>query len=205
MGTKERRIQERKTLKDDIMLAAKNIATHEGWNAVTIRKIAEKIEYTPPIIYEYFRDKDELLQEIRREGYQKLLSTYQTALASFNNPEEILTQLGVAYLDFAWQNPELYKVMYNLDRNAADNKGLEKEITDIRLTIKNALSKVLRNARQDSTLTAFDLENAIDTLRCLLHGAITLSMIEGLRGDQTRARSLAIKGVQDLVSYWMKT
>jgi len=204
MGTQERRIRERKALKNDIVLAAKNIALHEGWNAVTIRKIAEKIEYSPPTIYEHFKDKDELLREIRREGYQKLLSSYQEALTSFNNPESILTQLGVAYLDFAWENPELYTVMYGLDGSTAGSKGLEEEIEQIRLTIKDALLRMLKESKQNADLSLFNWEDAIDILRCMLHGAITFSMVNGLRGDQARARSLAMKGIHDLVTHWMQ-
>lgn len=203
MGIKERRMRERLALKDNIILAAKSIAMDEGWNAVTMRKIAEKIEYTPPVIYEHFNDKDELLQEIRREGYRKLFDKYQEVLAGLDDPAQVLIQLGVGYLDFAWQNPELYKVMYDLDRGAAGSKGLEEEIAAIRLTIKDVLLKVFKNAKPVPALAVLDVETAIDILRCMLHGAISLSMIGGLRGDQERARSLAMKGIQDLVTYWM--
>lgn len=203
MGIKERKLRNKQLLKDSIILAAKKIATEHDWNAVTMRKIADKIEYTAPIIYEYFADKDELLQEIRREGYQKLLAKYQKAVASFDSPTDILTQIGVAYLDFAWENPQLYQLMYCYDRSTIGIKGLENIIDQIRATIKNALIKALANT-SDSTLTSSELADNIDILRSMLHGTITLSMMGALQGDQTRARSLAIKGVQDLVSYWMK-
>lgn len=204
MEIKERKLRNRQLLKDSIITAAKDIATDEGWNAVTMRKVAQKIDYTAPIIYEYFADKDELLQEIRREGYQKLLAKYQTAFASSDSPTDILTQIGIAYLDFAWENLELYTAMYCIDHSAIGIKGLENEIEQIRELIKNALTEALKNSPSHSALTALELTNNIDILRSLLHGTITLSMMGALQGDQARSRALALQGVQDLVSYWMK-
>lgn len=203
MGAKERRIREREALKSDIIVAAKNIATLEGWPAVTIRKIAEKVEYSPPIVYEYFKDKDELLREIKREGLCKLLLKYQEALHASKDPFEILTNLGVAYWDFAWENQELYKIMYGLDAASVGTKGLEEEIEQIRLTVKNSLAHVLKQSKNTLSTKDFDWEAAVDILRSLLHGVIAFSMSGGLRGDRERAQSLAMKGIQDLVTFWI--
>lgn len=204
MGIKERRTRERELLREDILLAAKNIAMQEGWQGVTVRKIAEKIEYTPPIIYEYFQDKDALFREIKREGLQKLLAQYQMVLAASQNSTEVLTNLALAYWDFAWENPELYKIMYGLDGAIGGNQGLDEEITQIRLAIKNTLAQVLNESHSASNQNDFDWEGAVDIMRSLLHGVIAFAMSGGLRGDRERAQSLAMKGVQDLVTFWME-
>ena len=69
METIERKPRSREHTRIGIMLTAKDIARREGWQAVSIRKIADAIEYSAPIVYEYFDSKDVLLNEIRDEGF----------------------------------------------------------------------------------------------------------------------------------------
>ena len=65
MGIKERRDRERQEIKQAILTAAREIAAVEGWQSVTIRKVAERIEYSPPTIYEHFANKEAILLELR--------------------------------------------------------------------------------------------------------------------------------------------
>ena len=69
MGIRERRQRQRQELRGGILAAAREIASTEGWRAVTIRRIAERIEYSPPVLYEYFDSKDDILLELARMGY----------------------------------------------------------------------------------------------------------------------------------------
>ncbi|MBA3752138.1 TetR/AcrR family transcriptional regulator [Candidatus Dependentiae bacterium] len=200
MGIKERRLRERESLKKEIIVAAQSIASTEGWHAVTVRKIAQQIEYTPPIIYEFFKDKDALFLEIKREGLRKLLVTYQNSLSSSKDATELLTNFGAAYWEFAIDNPELYKIIYGFGGGAGGTTELTEEVGQIRLLIKDTLARVLQETKSPSN---FDWEGAIDILRSLLHGMIAFSMSGAMRGDQERARSLAMKGIQDLVTFWM--
>jgi AcrR family transcriptional regulator len=202
MGLKERRMREREALKEDILLAAKDIAIQDGWQAVTVRKIAEKIEYAPPIIYEYFEDKDALLREIKREGLQKLLIKYQQVLNASDDATTVLTNLAVAYWEFACENQELYTIMYGLAGISIGIDGLEEEIEQIRSAVKNSLQRVLKESK--SSIHDFNWEDAIDIMRSLLHGVIAFSMNGGWQADREKARFLAMKGVQDLVTFWMQ-
>ena len=65
MGIVERRERLRIQVRSDIVKTAKDIAREDGWTAVSIRKIADVIEYSPPILYEYFESKDKLLEDKR--------------------------------------------------------------------------------------------------------------------------------------------
>ena len=58
MGIRERRERAKQDMKQNILGAAREIAAQEGWQAVTIRKVAELVEYSPPTLYEYFDSKD---------------------------------------------------------------------------------------------------------------------------------------------------
>jgi AcrR family transcriptional regulator len=75
MSRKERRLRDQQELKQSILEAARAIALAEGWSNVTMRKIAERIEYSHAAIYDYFENKDVLLLELVHEGFRLLGQT----------------------------------------------------------------------------------------------------------------------------------
>ncbi len=95
MGSKQRRQRERQELRQAILAAARDIAAREGWQAVTIRKVAEAIEYTPPIIYEYFASKEALLFELLREGFWQVGQIIQAIQARGGPAENVLAQVAI--------------------------------------------------------------------------------------------------------------
>lgn len=115
METIERKPRSREHTRTGIMLTAKDIARREGWQAVSIRKIADAIEYSAPIVYEYFDSKDVLLNEIRNEGFRHLHLEYDRILKLYRDPEKRLYEISLIQWEFSRQHPEIYQVMYNLD------------------------------------------------------------------------------------------
>ena len=107
MGTVERRLRERGQKHDAIVDAAVELFLSEGYQNTSIRKIAEKIEYTPGAIYSYFKDKDEILYEIHLRGFTELSETLSEALKE-TDPLDKLYRIGQLYIQFALENPEYY-------------------------------------------------------------------------------------------------
>src|SRR3712207_8244951 len=99
LGIKERRQRQRQQLRDGILAAAREVARAEGWPAVTIRRIAARIEYSPPVIYEYFDSNEDLLLELVRMGYAGQLEAVESAAEAPDGPEEALLGMGRAWLD----------------------------------------------------------------------------------------------------------
>src|SRR5215469_14174032 len=114
MGIKERRERERQEIRQSILSAARQIAIEEGWQAVTTRKVAERIEYSQPTIYEYFENKEAILLALLRQGYEQLVTVVQAAFNSTDDPEVRLLAMSEAYWDFAFRSPELYQLMHGL-------------------------------------------------------------------------------------------
>ncbi len=114
MGTKERRDRERQELRQAILMASRDIAAREGWQSVSIRKVAERIEYSPPTIYEHFTSKEALLRELMREGFRLLMERVRAGNSTAASPEARIMAIALAYWDFAWDYPELYQVMHGL-------------------------------------------------------------------------------------------
>lgn len=122
MGIVERRERLRIQVRSDIVKTAKDIAREDGWTAVSIRKIADVIEYSPPILYEYFESKDKLLEAIRLEGFDYLQTEFVKIKGHFSNPQKQLVEVAQTIWHFAVENPEVFQVMFNLEGAYCDSK-----------------------------------------------------------------------------------
>lgn len=113
MGIAERKEREKQEMRDLIVQAAAKVFAEEGYEGTSIRHIADKIEYSPATIYLYFKDKDELLFAIHDYGFQILLSN-AAYIAEIPEPVERLRALARHYVQFCFDNPEYYNLMFTL-------------------------------------------------------------------------------------------
>jgi AcrR family transcriptional regulator len=111
MGIKERKQQEKSDMRGLILKTAMNLFLDKGFENITIRNIAEKIEYSPATIYLYFKNKDEILYTLRKEGFEKLYEHQRSSL-KLDDPLKRLHKHGEAYIQFALENPEYYDLMF---------------------------------------------------------------------------------------------
>lgn len=111
MGIKERRDRERGETRERIVDAARELFIEEGYDGVSMRQIADKIEYSPTAIYLHFKDKDELFLEICHEDF-RLLAQSMVSLVQIADPIERLRQIGLAYIEFGIANPNHYRRMF---------------------------------------------------------------------------------------------
>ncbi len=117
MGIAERRERDKEALRTRIVEAARDIVSEKGLDALSMRTIAERIEYSPATIYLYFRDKNELLGEVIRAGFETM-GTYIEAelnnVGAASNPMDQHRALGRAYANFALENTAYFRVMFEL-------------------------------------------------------------------------------------------
>ena len=111
MGITERREREREEVRRKILDAARELFATEGYANVTMRKIAEAIEYSPTAIYGHFEDKDDLVHALCHEDFARLLAMFDGQAAEVD-PIERIRQLGRGYALFAAQNPNHYRFMF---------------------------------------------------------------------------------------------
>ena len=111
MGIKERRERERQEVRGRILDAARDLFVRDGYEAVTMRKIAEAIEYSPTAIYLHFKDKDALVRELCLVDFDSLAKAFQR-IAREPDPLERLKKSGLAYADFALEHPNHYRLMF---------------------------------------------------------------------------------------------
>jgi len=195
MGLKQRREREKQEVRQGILTAAREIALREGWQTVTIRKVAECIEYSPSMIYEYFANKEAILLELHSEGLRLLALSLKTARNSSDDHEERLIRMAEAYWEFAMRNPELYQVMHGLGGVSLDCTGEPQEAFDTTVEALNEWS-------QSRGIDLPDVEDAVEVFRAFLHGLICLKMEKQMHGDEARVRRLVHRGIHDLLASW---
>jgi AcrR family transcriptional regulator len=111
MGITERREREKEEVRKKILDAARELFATEGYDRVTIRRIAEAIEYSPTTIYHHFEDKDDLVRALCYADFGRLLEAMQL-VPTPADPVEAIRQLGRAYVAFALRNPNQYRFMF---------------------------------------------------------------------------------------------
>lgn len=115
LGTAERKQRERSERESRIVTAARAIAEREGWNAVTIRRLADEIEYSQPVLYAHFENRSAIVSAVAVQGFEELtVALRQAAGAKAGIGRQALAGVALAYLDFARRCPALYEAMFVL-------------------------------------------------------------------------------------------
>jgi len=144
MGIKERREREKQYIHGTIMKIVNRILADEGWNSVTIRKIADEIEYSPPIIYEHFDSKEAILAELVKEAYSKLLKQFQKVIKDVDDPLVCLNNLIDSYYDFCIANNGYAKAIFSLDGIPAGYHIDIEEWREITVLMKEKVAQALK-------------------------------------------------------------
>lgn len=111
MGIVERKEREREEMRKLILQAAQKLFLANGYEKVSLRNIADEIEYSPATIYLYYKDKNELLFALHQLGFAKMVEEFQPLL-ELTDPFEKLVEMGRSYIRFAVENPELFDLMF---------------------------------------------------------------------------------------------
>ncbi|MEB8340915.1 TetR/AcrR family transcriptional regulator [Streptomyces endophyticus] len=119
MSVQERKERERASRERLIVATARELAEQQGWDAVTTRKLAERIEYSQPVLYSHFRGKREIIGAVALDGAAELAVALRAATAAADGPRARVTALARGYLDFAERNPAVYDALFQLDGGLA--------------------------------------------------------------------------------------
>ena len=120
MGSKERRDREREALRREILAAARELFISEGYERVSMRRIAERIEYSPTTIYLYFRDKSEILDEICEQTFARLARSLELIEAKGLDPLDGLREGCQAYVQFGLRNRHQYRLTFMVSSESVE-------------------------------------------------------------------------------------
>lgn len=175
MGLSERRIRERLDTRQSILATARELFLMKGFEATTIRNIAEKIEYSPSTIYQYFKDKNEIFYTIHSEAFAELVR-YLNASEMHKNPMDQLIALGQIYIQFALENPELYDLMFIMEAPIDFLNYLEDANWIEGKMAFDYLKSVIANCIQQGLIKETDLESLSYLIWSTVHGLVTISI-----------------------------
>ncbi|WP_435616246.1 TetR/AcrR family transcriptional regulator [Streptomyces coelicoflavus] len=115
MSVQERKQRERAERERLIVATARELAEQQGWDAVTTRRLAERIEYSQPVLYSHFRGKREIIGAVALEGAAEMAAEVRAATSAADGPRGRVAALARTYLDFAARNPAVYDALFQLD------------------------------------------------------------------------------------------
>jgi AcrR family transcriptional regulator len=181
MGVKERREREKSETRDKILDAARELFVTEGFEGVSMRKVAEKIEYSPTAIYVHFADKEELFRELCHQDYARLAEVFQSSAMS-TDPIERLKQIGAIYIDFGTRYPNHYRFMFMTphpphEPDEEDREMMGNPEMDAYAFLKWAVQQAIDAGCFREELT--DAELISQTLWASVHGVIALHIAKG--------------------------
>ena len=175
MGVKERRTREKEQLRRQILSAARELFVNEGYENVSMRKIADKIEYSPTTIYLYFKDKADLLDSVCKETLLSLLNTLELLKRDKSDPVEVLRKSGKAYVEFGLKYPQDYKLTFVVRPQFQKGLGLQEGSVGER--VFDYLRAMVSECIQQERFRQVDVEITGQALWSAVHG-VTLLLID---------------------------
>jgi AcrR family transcriptional regulator len=173
MGILERRQRQKEEVRASILKAAWQLVEDEGWQALSIRKIADAIEYSIPVIYDHFENKEAIFLEFTRRGFRLLNQEIIEAAGEFKEPEQQIEAIAYAYWNFAFKNKEYYQLMYGLGLPGCEMVNSISELKDFTGLIMEPISRLIQKSNDGET-QAFP---KFYTFWSMLHGLISINMM----------------------------
>jgi AcrR family transcriptional regulator len=178
MGVKERRQRERTQVREKILDAALEFFARQGAEGVTMRALADAIEYSPPVIYAHFRDKDAIIRELclrQLRGLAKAFATFARL-----DPIERLRRIGYVYADFAVEHPSHFRFMFLTVTPIAPVLNPE-ELDDPQVHAYAFLKQTVRDAIEAGLLRPqyTDVDEVAQMCWAGAHGLVALHTIKG--------------------------
>lgn len=170
-------------LREKILREAIRLYADVGYQGFTMRRLAARIGYTAAAVYVYYKDKDELLIEVINNGYEQFRAAFSPRGA---NALERLQSIGQAYLDFAFRNPELYKLMFMHRPNFLFDLTPERVVQ--RTEVLRMVDSELRGVMAGAGLQGSTSQDVAEIFWSLAHGLVSLALTVPLF-DETWARA----------------
>lgn len=177
--------KKKKMIKEAILKAAEEIVSEDGFDKVSIRKIADKIAYSPGSIYQYFNSKDEIMLKLIENGYQNILKELKA------EPENDLTaaeEIKLRFRDYikaALKHPEYYKAVMLSENEKIKEKTAVLKIKDISESQSlNILKKLLKKGVENAQFKRLNLDLRTKVIWSSVFGLIIRLIIEDLSQEE---------------------
>ena len=168
-----RREKEILELRSAIIGQSWKIIQDEGWQCLSIRKIADAINYSVPVIYKHFENKEAIVEYFSKEGFLKLADVLQLAHSKEINSIASLQEIALAYWKFASENTSHYRIMFGLGIPACETINSSEEMK----ASSNIMLDAIKNILNESNNTHVDIHLKLKTFWSILHGFIAIDLL----------------------------
>ena len=183
MGVKERQEREREEVRKKILDAASELFVAEGYRNVSIRKVAEKVEYSPAALYSYFPSKDDLFFALAEEGFRKLFEFTNAQREFEGDPLDWIREGFLRYYRFSRLQPHYFELMF-VDRTVP-RIGHDWARFGFVTQMIGEICEVIRRAVDAGYFPKnTDAEVAFHILWAAIHGPATTALCERLAPDE---------------------
>ncbi|SOD18048.1 TetR/AcrR family transcriptional regulator [Pedobacter xixiisoli] len=193
MLVKNDRQKQKELTKNSILQVAEEIVLQEGWQAVSMRKIAEAIGYSLPVVYNHFESKDAIQEEFVKNGFNMLALDMQSTKEKFQEPEQQLIQMALSYYDFAFRNSAYYKMMFGLGIPSCQKAREIKEICNFSSILINTISSLMEDADEQRKFLKFH------TLWSILHGLTSINMVNLTAAPDEMQQQILLDAIQGFI------
>ncbi|PIQ21960.1 MAG: TetR family transcriptional regulator [Cytophagales bacterium CG18_big_fil_WC_8_21_14_2_50_42_9] len=196
MGITERRIRQKAEVRTSILQAAWQLVLEEGWQCLSIRKIADAIEYSVPVIYTHFENKEAILLEFTKAGFRLLNNQLLEAKAQHPEPAKQLEAMAYTYWNFAFENKEYYQLMYGLGMPTCETVRQVPEVGKFTEVMQAAVKDLINSSKNP----AADSFLKFQTYWSMLHGLVSIN----LTGRSAASDQLNLSVLEDAVRGFVK-
>jgi len=178
MGITERKEREKREMRELILTTATNLFMERGYESVSMRNIAEVMEYSPATIYLYFKDKNELLYALSEEGFRRFFKYLQT-VNNTEDPLEKLSALGKAYIQFALENTIYYDLMF-LMRGPMESDFTKKN-WELGMQSHGVLTSAVNQCIKKGYFSESDPDKTAFMIWSFVHGVVTFKIRDRMK------------------------
>lgn len=183
MGVKERQERDKEELRARILDAAQELFVAEGYRNVSIRKIAERVEYSPAALYSYFPSKDDLFFALAEEGFRKLFAFTNDPAMMAGEPLAAIRHGFLRYYQFSRQHPEYFELMF-VDRSVPKISREWERFGFVEQMIDEVCAVLQRGIDADVFPRDMDPQVAFHILWAAVHGPATVAVCDRLAPDE---------------------
>jgi AcrR family transcriptional regulator len=186
-------------MKNKILECAKNIYLNEGYNNLTLRKVAKCVGISATAIYRYFDNKDDLILAILSEGFLLLQRLTMSAINSASTSKERLIFAFKGFMDFALKYPALYELMFMSKVQIGEiMRANDEKYQKIRGSFFIVVDRV-RECMDEGIIEKSDPVTYAFKLFALSHGTISLYITDRIRMDQIAFENSYLQALLDFI------
>ncbi len=170
--TRHRSEKDKGKIRQAMMQAAGELLLEQGYEGFSLRKVAQRVGFSPGNIYLYFKDKDDLLYSAIADGFRQFGERLEQAVAQTKDPFERILSLGRSYVEFGLENPVHYELMFV---QRTDYLFVKRQIpgVDKLMYLKQAVAE----AMIAGVIRQGNISSITDSLWALVHGVVSLSLV----------------------------